>query len=134
MTKIIELAHTLGLAIAESDEIKALEAAKDVYEADADLQAKLAEYETDRKLLTEEFIKEDVDEAAKEAAVQKLRDHMEALAAEIVVNEKYVAFTNAQQALNALMAEVNAEIKFCITGERPSTCTHDCSTCGGCHH
>lgn len=134
MTKIIELAHTLGLAIAESDEIKALEAAKDAYEADADLQAKLAEYETDRKLLTEEFIKEDVDEAAKEAAVQKLRDHMEALAAEIVVNEKYVAFTNAQQALNALMAEVNAEIKFCITGERPSTCTHDCSTCGGCHH
>ena len=59
---------------------------------------------------------------------------VKALAAEIVVNEKYVAFTNAQQALNALMAEVNAEIKFCITGERPSTCTHDCSTCGGCSH
>ena len=38
------------------------------------------------------------------------------------------------KALNALMAEVNAEIKFCITGERPSTCTHDCSTCGGCSH
>ena len=132
MTKIIELAHTLGLAIAESDEIKALEAAKDAYEADAALQAKLSEYETDRKLLTEEFIKEDGE--AKEEAVAKLREHMEALAAEIVVNEKYAAFTNAQQALNALMAEVNAEIKFCITGERPSSCTHDCSTCGGCSH
>ena len=132
MTKIIELAHTLGLAIAESDEIKALEAAKDAYEADADLQAKLSEYETDRKLLTEEFIKEDND--AKEEAVAKLRAHMEALAAEIVVNDKYVAFTSAQAGVNALMAEVNAEIKFCITGERPSTCTHDCSTCGGCHH
>ena len=132
MTKIIELAHTLGLAIAESDEIKTLEKAKDEYEADAALQAKLSEYETDRKLLTEEFIKEDGE--AKEEAVSKLREHMEALAAEIVVNEKYVAFTNAQQGLNALMAEVNAEIKFCITGERPSTCTHDCSTCGGCSH
>ena len=132
MTKIIELAHTLGLAIAESDEIKALEAAKDAYEADADLQAKLSEYETDRQLLTEEFIKEDND--AKEEAVAKLREHMEALAAEIVVNDKYVAFTSAQAGVNALMAEVNAEIKFCITGERPSTCTHDCSTCGGCHH
>ena len=43
MTKIIELAHTLGLAIAESDEIKALEIAKDAYEADAALQAKLNE-------------------------------------------------------------------------------------------
>ena len=131
MTKIIELAHTLGLAIAESDEIKALEIAKEAYESDADLQAKLAEYETDRKLLTEEFIKEDSE--TKEAAVSKLREHMEALAAEIVVNEKYVAFTNAQQALNDLMAEVNAEIKFCITGERPAECTHDCSTCKGCH-
>lgn len=132
MTKIMELAHTLGLAIAESDEIKALEIAKDAYEADSALQAKLAEYETDRKLLTEEFVKADGDSDAE--AVQKLRDHMESIAAEIVVNEKYVAFTNAQQALNALMAEVNAEIKFCITGERPSTCTHDCSTCGGCSH
>lgn len=132
MTKMIELAHTLGLAIAESDEIKTLEIAKEAYESDADLQAKLAEYETDRKLLTEEFIKEDSE--TKEEAVSKLREHMETLAAEIVVNEKYVAFTNAQQALNDLMAEVNAEIKFCITGERPSACTHDCSTCGGCHH
>ena len=132
MTKIMELAHTLGLAIAESDEIKALEIAKDAYEADAALQAKLAEYETDRKLLTEEFVKAEGDSDAE--AVQKLRDHMEAIAAEIVVNENYVTFTNAQQALNNLMAEVNAEIKFCITGERPSTCTHDCSTCGGCSH
>ena len=132
MTKIIELAHTLGLAIAESDEIKALEIAKDAYEADAALQAKLAEYETDRKLLTEEFVKAEGDSDAE--AVQKLRDHMESIAAEIVVNEKYVAFTNAQQALNTLMAEVNAEIKFCITGERPVSCTHDCSTCGGCSH
>ncbi len=131
MTKIIELAHTLGLAIAQSDEIKALELAKEQYEADAELQAKLSEYETDRKLLTEEFIKEDGEQ--KEAAVKKLREHMEALAAEIVVNEKYAAYTAAQSALNELMAEVNAEIKFCITGERPTKCTHDCSTCGGCH-
>jgi tetratricopeptide (TPR) repeat protein len=28
--------------------------------------------------------------------------------------------------------DVNAEIKFCITGERDN-CTHDCSTCSGCH-
>ncbi len=131
MTKIIELAHTLGLAIAESDEIQALELAKEKYEADVELQAKLAEYETDRKLLAEEFIKEEGEQ--KEVAVQKLRDHMETLAAQIVVNEKYVAFTEAQSALNALMAEVNAEIKFCITGERPQKCTHDCSSCSGCH-
>ena len=48
-------------------------------------------------------------------------------------NENYAKFASAQQAMDALMADVNAEIKFCITGERPSTCTHDCSTCSGCH-
>ena len=94
MTKIIELAHTLGIAISESDEIRALSLAKEAYDSDAALQAKLAEYETDRKLLTEEFIKEDND--TKEETVAKLREHMESLAAEIVVNEKYVAFTQAQ--------------------------------------
>ena len=36
------------------------------------------------------------------------------------------------KAMNKLMTEVNAEIKFCITGERED-CTHDCSTCRGCH-
>ena len=29
------------------------------------------------------------------------------------------------------MQEVNAEITYNITGQRP--CSHDCSTCGGCH-
>ena len=60
-------------------------------------------------------------------------DRAEELTKEISASEKYQKFAAAQQAMNALMAEVNAEIKFCITGERPSTCTHDCSSCAGCH-
>ena len=37
MTKIIEIAHMLGMEIAKSDEIKELERAKDVFEKDAEL-------------------------------------------------------------------------------------------------
>ena len=130
MTKIIELAHALGDEIAKSDEIKNLEAAKDAYEKDADLQAKLSEYETERKLLGEEFSKnsDDVDQNI----VANLRARIEELTAEICANSVYITFANAQKAMNDLMAQVNAEIKFCITGERPTACTHDCSTCGGC--
>ena len=47
MTKIIELAHALGEEIAKSDEIKNLEAAKDAFEKDAELQAKDTERLTD---------------------------------------------------------------------------------------
>ena len=77
MTRIIELAHALGEEIAKSDEIKNLEASKDAYEKDAELQAKLSEYETERKLLGEEFSKnsDDVDENA----VANLRARIEEL-------------------------------------------------------
>ena len=60
MTKIIELAHNLGMEIACSDEIKALQSAKDAYDRDAELQAKMSEYETYRRLLGEEFSKSTV--------------------------------------------------------------------------
>ena len=132
MTKIIELAHALGEEIAASEEMKKLQAAKDAYDRDAALQAKMSEYEAERTLLGQEFSKDVKD--ADEKAIADLRARIEALTKEICQNEVYVEFANAQNALNELMNSVNAEIKFCITGERPSTCTHDCSTCGGCSH
>lgn len=129
MTKIIELAHMLGLEIAKSSEMKKLEEAKDAFEASGELQGKMSEYETDRILLTQEYSKEEADEKL----IADLHARIEELATEITTNALYVAFQQAQAEVNALMNEVNEEIKFCITGERPSDCTHDCSTCKGCH-
>ena len=133
MTKIIELAHVLGEEIAKSEEIKNLEASKKAFESDAELQSKMSEYETERKLLREEFNKINEGEDNSKA-IEVLKKRLEELSLEIMANSHYTDFANAQNALNSLMDSVNAEIKFCITGERPSTCTHDCSTCGGCSH
>lgn len=130
MTKIIEKAHELGIEIAKSEEIQELERAKAAFEADEALSAKMAEYEAERKLLGEEFAKDTKDADAK--AIADLRARIEELTKEISANPIYAAFAAAQQAMNKLMTEVNAEIKFCITGERED-CTHDCSTCRGCH-
>jgi cell fate (sporulation/competence/biofilm development) regulator YlbF (YheA/YmcA/DUF963 family) len=132
MTKIIELAHALGEEIAKSDEIRALELTKEAFEKDEELSAKMREYETDRFLLGKELAREG-SEADKDT-IESLKAKIDELSREIGSNVKYIAFSHAQNALNELMASVNAEIKFCITGERPSTCTHDCSTCGGCSH
>lgn len=132
MTKIIEIAHALGEEIAKSDEMKTLEAAKANFDADKELQEKMSEYETDRLLLGQEFAKNTED--ADEIAIANLKARIEELTAEISKNPNYIIFAEAQNGLNELMASVNAEIKFCITGERPTTCTHDCSTCGGCSH
>ena len=132
MTKIIELAHALGEEIAKSEEIKNLNITKEVFDNDEALQEKIREYEADRLLLGQEFSKEKGE--ADERAIADLRARIEELTKEISAVEAYTNFANAQNAMNELMASVNAEIKFCITGERPSTCTHDCSTCGGCAH
>ena len=131
MTKIIELAHNLGEEIAKSEEIKALDKAKNAFDSDKELQGKMSEYETERKLLGEEFSKPENE--ADEKAIADLRARIEELTREISTSPVYLEFVTAQNALNKLMADVNAEIKFCITGERPSECTHDCSTCSGCH-
>ena len=130
MTKIIELAHALGEEIAKSDEIKNLEATKAAFQSDAELQSKMSEYEADRLLLGKEFAKDSSE--ADERAIADLRARIEELTGEISKSPVYNALAEAQQAMNSLMADVNAEIKFCITGEC-DTCTHDCSTCSGCH-
>ena len=131
MTKIIELAHMLGEEIAKSDEIKNLENAKAKYESSEALQAKMSEYNTERLLLGEEFAKENSDQD--QIAIANLRARIDELTREISTDPLYIEFAEAQQAMNALMNSVNEEIKFCITGERPAKCTHDCSTCSGCH-
>ena len=131
MTKIIELANALGREIAKSDEIANLEAAKAEFQSDSELQNKMSEYEAERMLLGQEFAK-NPDEADQRAIADR-RARIETLSSEIGSNPKYIKFAEAQRAMNALMAEVNEEIKYCITGERPSDCTHDCSTCKGCH-
>ena len=130
MTKIIELAHLLGMEIAQSDEIKTLNETKNAFDSDKELQDLMSEYEADRVLLGQEFSKNESE--IDEKAIADLRARIEELTREVSKNPIYIAFANAQQNMNKLMADVNAEIKFCITGERDN-CTHDCSTCSGCH-
>ena len=130
MTKIIELAHQLGMEIAGSDEIKALNETKNAFDSNAELQALMSEYEADRVLLGQEFSKDNAE--IDEKAIADLRARIEELTREVSKNPIYITFAEAQQNMNKLMADVNAEIKFCITGERDN-CTHDCSTCSGCH-
>jgi cell fate (sporulation/competence/biofilm development) regulator YlbF (YheA/YmcA/DUF963 family) len=130
MTKIIELAHQLGTEIAKSEEIKNLNETKNAFDSDSELQALMSEYEAHRILLGQEFSKEagEIDEKA----IADIKARIEELTREISASPIYLAFANAQNNMNKLMADVNAEIKFCITGERDN-CTHDCSTCSGCH-
>ena len=129
MEKIMELASMLGDSIKESDEIKRLNAAEEAYKADPDLQRKVTEYNVQTLAMTEEYKKADKDMEVIDAIEKRINVLYQEIT-ELPVMQEYTA---AQEAVNGLMEKVNNEIQFRITGEKPSSCTHDCSTCGGCH-
>ena len=67
---------------------------------------------------------------------EKIRNHenIDELYEQITQSQLYRELEEAQNAVNELMNAINNTITFAITGEMPSSCTHDCSTCGGgCH-
>lgn len=128
---VMELAKALGEGIKNDPILLAYDEAKAAFEADTALAAKMAEYNADRTCLTEEFNK-DLDEQDKDV-IEALKGKMNDLYQEIAANENYARFAEAQNAVNDLMKKINEEITFYAFGVRPDNCTHDCSTCGGCH-
>jgi cell fate (sporulation/competence/biofilm development) regulator YlbF (YheA/YmcA/DUF963 family) len=129
--EIMELAAQLGQAIKKDPRIAQMEEAKVAYEKDEKIQQLMLEYNTQQIALAEEYKRETVDQKIIEAIENRLNEIVEA----VTTSETFVKINAAQEAVNALMNEVNGEIEFQITGQRP--CAHDCSSCGsdcGHHH
>ena len=130
--EIMELAAQLGQAIKADERVAKMNEAKEAYEKNEKIQALMLEYNTQQIALAEEYKKSPVDEKVVEA----IGNRLDAIVAEVTANEAFIKISEAQEAVNALMNEVNAEIEFQITGQRP--CAHDCSSygsdCGHHHH
>ncbi len=129
--EIMELAAQLGQAIKADARIAQMEEAKAAYEKDEKIQALMLEFNTQQIALAEEYKKEPVDQKIIEAIENRLNE----IVAQVTASESFIKINEAQEAVNTLMNEVNAEIEFQITGQRP--CAHDCSSCGsdcGHHH
>ena len=127
---VMALTHMLAQSIKETPQLQTYFASKAAYEADAELQEQLFEYETQRKILGQEFARP-VEEQHPEL-ISAIRDRIAALAAVIVENRVYKDHEEAKRAVNDLMAQVNAEISRDVFGITPSSCTHDCASCSGC--
>lgn len=132
MTKeILKKAIELGKLIAESDEVKAANAAKEKYDSDTTIQAAITEYNAHNKALAEEYKRAEKDEAL----MSSIKNRIGELYNEIIGNPVYAEYMEAQEGVAQLMSLVNDEINFAVTGERPSesACSGNCSSCGGCH-
>ena len=127
--EIMEIAALLGKTLKEDDRLVRLEEAKNAYTSDAELQKKLLEYEVQQTALQGEITKEERDTAF----IDIIQNRIDVLYKEITENPVFVKLGEVQAEVNELMNAVNATITANITGEQPSACTHNCSTCGGCH-
>ncbi len=127
--EIMELAAQLGQAIKADERIAKMDEARVAYEKDEDIQKLMLEYNTQQIALAEEYKKENVDQKIIEAIEKRLDE----IVSQVTANPIFMQVNEAQEAVNKLMNEVNAEIEFQITGQRP--CSHDCHSCGGsCGH
>ena len=124
---VMELAAELGKAIKEHEVYKKYLEAKEAYDTNDALNRKIMEYSVQQKALADEAGKQDKDEDL----MNQIQKRIDVLYSEICEDTSFLAVNEAQDAVNELMNEVNQTITYNITGETP--CTHDCSTCAGCH-
>jgi cell fate (sporulation/competence/biofilm development) regulator YlbF (YheA/YmcA/DUF963 family) len=125
---IRELAIEIGKAIKADERMIRLNAAREAYEANEELGSALMEYEIQQRALADVYTKAERDENLIAAVQQRI----DVLYEKITSSPEYKEMLAAEEAVNALMNEVNTTITTEITGEEP--CTHDCSSCGRhCH-
>ena len=127
--EIFEIAAELGKALKADERLQKLEEAKKAYEENKTLQRNIVEFDVQQKALQQEMVKPEKDTIFIEV-IQKRIDELYKM---ITEDEAFVALNEAQAVVNELMNSVNSTITYNITGELPSSCTHDCGSCGGCH-
>ncbi|MCC8169659.1 MAG: YlbF family regulator [Oscillospiraceae bacterium] len=126
MVKVIEKARELGELIQSSDEMKRVKQAEIAQEADDAAQALLKEFNMQRMNLARNMQKGDI---SREDAVKRNNEAFDELLKNSDTVKEYV---DAKSKFDGLVNQVNQILYFYITGQDPN-CTHDCSTCGGCH-
>ena len=129
--EIFELAAALGKKLKEDERLARLEAARAAYEADETIMTLSTEYMVQQQAMQQEAMKEEGERD--EALIASISARIEELYTELTETAAYKEFEAAQNEVNDLMSRVNDTINAQIMDGQPDSCTHDCSTCGGCH-
>lgn len=122
--------EALKTALAESEELKAYNEAKEAYNKDEELTKLINEYNVQATLLETEGQKpeNERDTAVIESLSTRLRELYDTISESKTLN----MMREAESDLSAIVAEINSAVQVTIEPES-ANCTHDCSTCGGCH-
>ena len=100
------------------------------YSENPEISTLLIEYQAQQTALTELYAKDERDDGIIDAIQGRLNEIYTA----IIENPLYVAFKEASDEYEVYYKAIHEEMEFHLTGKRPNSgCTHDCSTCSGCH-
>ncbi len=127
MTKAIEM---IKEALSESAELKAYNEAKAAYDADENIATLINEYNVQAALLETEGRKPENERDTK--LVEKISARLRECYDEISASQSLANMREAEMALSEIVNAINDAVRFTIEPEA-ANCTHDCSTCGGCH-
>lgn len=123
---IMEKAHELGEMIKNSPEMAAMDKADEAQQNDETAQTLLSEYNMKRMNLARDM------QAGKIQQAEAIVKNNEAFSEMVEKSKTIKEYVEAKKNFDNLVQEVNKIINYYITGQDPN-CTHDCSTCGGCH-
>lgn len=123
---IFEKTRELGEMIRASKEMEEVKAAEAAQEADETAQALLKEYNLKRMNLVRDM------QSGKITHEEAVKQNSELFDATIANNETIAAYIEKKKQFDGMVNEINQILNYYITGQEPG-CTHNCSSCGGCH-
>ena len=123
---IIEKAHELGEMIEASEEMKALKEAEKIQADDDEAQQLVADFNIKRMNLARQI------QGGKITEEEAIKKNNEAFSEMVDASESIKNYVMAKENFDKLVNDVNNVINLYIVGKQDG-CTHDCSTCGGCH-
>lgn len=123
---IIEKAHELGEMIEASEEWKALKEAETAQAEDDEAQQLVSDFNIKRMNLAREI------QSGKITEEEAIKKNNEAFAEMVAKSESIKKYVDAKDKFDKLVNSVNNVINMHIVGDQGG-CTHDCSSCGGCH-
>ncbi len=132
----IELFKAAAAALQQDARYLSLEHTRKANDNDEALQDLISEFNLARMNLNNEITNEDRDDAR----IAELNTKVNTMYGQIMGHEGMVAYNEAKRDCEALVQYIDSIINTAMNGGDPMTvpepsddCTHDCSTCGGCH-
>ena len=123
---IFEKTRELGELIQGSELMKNMKELEAKQESDDEASALLKEFNLNRMNLARDM---QSGKLSREEAIQKNNQAFDEICEKSPIIREYV---QSKQQFDSMVQQVNQILNYYITGQDPN-CTHDCSTCGGCH-